>query len=209
MIAASSDPRSSAIAIPLGAQRIRRLGLTLALVAFGLCSGLSSKAAAYEDTIQLGISAGYAFQLDAEEGEKRHGLDLSALADFGLNDAWSLRAFAQHQLIFPSAPLRKTALLFEAAYALDILRVVPVFGFGVGAAMEARSVEGASAGERKNERAFMPAASAFISIDILLGRWGVIAPEIRFLATPFTGFDDTASLSLSAGIRFAYLWDRF
>lgn len=208
MIAASSHPRLSAIAIPLSARRLRRLGLTLALVAFGLCSGLSSKAAAYEDTIQLGVSAGYAFQLDAEEGAKRHGLDLSALADFGLNDAWSLRAFAQHQLIFPSAPLRKTALLFEAAYALDILRVVPVFGVGIGAAMEARRVEGA-ASEGKNERAFMPAASAFVSIDILLGRWGVIAPEIRFLATPFTGFDDTASLSLSAGIRFAYLWDRF
>lgn len=168
-----------------------------------------SRAAAYEDTIQLSLGAGYAYQLDApspEAGatgddfiERRHGLDLSALADFGLNDAWSLRVFAQHQLVFPSAPQRKTALLFEAAYILDILRVVPVFGVGIGAATEYLA----------GERAFMPAASAFISIDILLGRWGVIAPEVRFLATPFTGLDETASLSLSAGLRFAYLLDRF
>lgn len=180
-----------------------RLGLGSAIALFGaLALGMLvgvPAAAAYEDTIQLGVSAGYAHQLDAEENERRHGLDLTALADFGLNDAWSLRAVAQHQLVFPSAPLRKTALLFEAAYILDIVRVVPVFGVGIGAATEVR--EGA--------RAFMPAASAFVSLDILLGRRGVIAPELRILATPFTGLDDAASFSLSAGLRFAYLWDRF
>jgi hypothetical protein len=175
----------------------RRLPLFAALLALAP----AGRAFAYEDSIELAASVGYAGRLDGdgELGLPNHGMSFAGTVGFGLNDAWSLRVTGMNQLFVPEPRLRRSALLFEATYALDVVRVVPVLGAGVGAALEGMG----------GAREVAPAASVFLSLDVLLTRSLLIGPEVRLLYLPFGGFDETGDFTLSASVRLAYLWDRF
>jgi hypothetical protein len=173
----------------------------LAIVAALLVLFASREARAYEDTIEIAAGVGYAMRLDGSTALDLgdHGMTFVGTMGFGLNDAWSLRVTGLNQTYFPQPRLRRSALLFEATYALDVVRVVPVLGAGVGAGLDGL----------RGEHGLAPAFTLFASLDVLLGRKALFGPEVRLLAVPFTGLDDVGDLSFSASLRFAYLWDRF
>lgn len=173
------------------------LALALALAAL-LRAG---EARAYEDQVEIAGAFGYAGRLagaDDFQGPD-HGFGFSGTLGFGLNDAWSLRATGLGQVFVPEPRFRRSALLFETTYALDVVRVVPVLGVGVGAALEGH----------RGVREFAPAFSAFVGLDVLVTRAFLLGPELRLLAVPFGGIDGSGGISLSASLRLAYLWDRF
>ena len=176
---------------------LRRLSLALALAALVP----ASRALAYEDAVELAVSAGYAARFGGGEALALpdHGMTFAGTVGLGLNDAWSLRVTGLNQVYFPAPTFRRSALFFEASYALDVVKVVPVFGAGVGAGLEGFG----------GQREFAPAFTAFLSIDVLLSREVLVGPEIRVLALPFAGVEGAGDLSLAASFRFAYLWDRF
>jgi hypothetical protein len=174
---------------------------SLAMAAALLSLVAPREARAYEDTIEVAAGVGYAMRLDGSSdldlGD--HGLTFVGTMGFGLNDAWSLRITGLNQTFFPEPRLRRSALLFEATYALDVVRVVPVLGAGVGAGLDGL----------RGEHGIAPAFSVFASLDVLLGRKALFGPEFRLLVVPFTGLDGVGDLSFAASVRLAYLWDRF
>lgn len=172
------------------------LFLSVALLAFAPARGAS----AYEDAIELALGAGYAARAGGDgEGFGRHGMGFAGTIGFGLDDAWSLRVSGMNHLFLPEPRFRRSALLFEATYALDIVRVVPVLGVGLGGGLEGAP----------GRREIAPAFSAFVSFDVLVSRELIVGPELRLIALPFAGIEGAGDISLAASFRVAYLWDRF
>jgi hypothetical protein len=102
----------------------------------GICGSLAlwasipSMAFAYEDQATLGLEVGYA-GIPGTDTLPRNGFDVGLIAGGGIGDAWSIQGLLSYNL-FPHEPRLHLGMAgLETVYALDIVRFVPLIGFGV------------------------------------------------------------------------------
>jgi len=99
------------------------------LLALWLC-GWSASARAYEDQASLDVGLGGVVTAGAASLAKG-GPELSAGGALGLSDLFVLRAQGGYAPLFRAGHVQQVGRVrLEAAYLLDVLRVVPFFGLG-------------------------------------------------------------------------------
>ena len=98
-----------------------------------LCVGLQTAAPgvtrAYEDQATLGVDVGYAHA--TAKAWPHAGAVLGIEASLGLDDIWTVRAFASYSLHPAAQSLSMASLGGELLYLVDVLEWVPYFGAGV------------------------------------------------------------------------------
>ncbi|MEM8607151.1 MAG: outer membrane beta-barrel protein [Myxococcota bacterium] len=130
-------------------------------------------ASAYENQVTLGLELGWA-GIPNSSTLPLNGIDLGITAGYGINDAWEIRGLGTFNLLFDDDRLRTGMIGAEATYLLDIVRFVPVFGFGVDAVISAF---------RGNTRGDF-AMHALLGVDFLINpRWLVGASARGFWVT--------------------------
>ncbi|MFT3921767.1 MAG: hypothetical protein QM778_04470 [Myxococcales bacterium] len=101
-----------------------------ALVVALWCCAWSGSARAYEDQASLDLAVGGALTAGAET-LARGGPEVSAGGALGLSDLFFLRAQGGYLPLFGDGKAQQVGRVrLEAAYLLDVLRVVPFFGVG-------------------------------------------------------------------------------
>jgi hypothetical protein len=172
---------------------VRRLVGIIASLAF--TASLPSTAHAYEDQAMLGLGVGYVANT-AIDARVRSGIDVALSAGAGLGKDWSLQGLFSYNVLPNEGPMHLGALGVEATYALDIVRVVPLFGFCFDGVLTVR--------DRASRGDF--ALHALLGLDYLINaRWS-IGTDVRgfWLATharsPLDAFILTAAVRL--GLRF-------
>jgi len=157
--------------------------------------GAPSVAAAYEDQISVGLELGWA-GVPSSGTLPQNGIDLGITAGYGITDAWGVRGLASFDLLFGDRRLRIGMMGAEAIYLLDIVRFVPVFGFGVDGVISGFN------GENRGDFAL----HALLGFDYLLNeRWSIGASGRGFwITTNGRSFLDALffTVALRVGIRF-------
>jgi hypothetical protein len=157
-------------------------------------------ARAYEEQVSLGFTIGYANLPTAPDEAPRHGVNGGLRTTYGLGDTWSLEARLEHAF-FPDAhaPTHFSRLSIGATYALDVLRVVPFFGFGVGGAL------GVSDGHAAGDLVLYGA----IGLDYLVSRRWLVGIDARVEILPVRNIDPVDLVAITAGLRAGILWDTY
>ena len=108
----------------------------LAGVAWIALFGDPSRALAYEDQAGLAVGLGYAHMVSERALGPGAGLDL--IGSLGLSSTWSARARASYGLHAGERGERAQhvgTLGLEVVYLIDVLQLVPFFGWGVDTSM--------------------------------------------------------------------------
>ena len=84
---------------------------------------------AYEDQASLGVDVGYAYA--TTKTLPHSGAMLGLEASLGLDDIWTVRAFASYSLHPGARSLSVATFGAELLYLIDVLEWVPYFGAGV------------------------------------------------------------------------------
>jgi hypothetical protein len=95
-----------------------------------LLASLPSMARAYEDQATLGLEVGYA-GIPGRDTLPRNGVDIGLSAGAGFGDAWSLQGLLSYNVLPNERSLHLAIAGLETVYALDIVRFVPLIGFGI------------------------------------------------------------------------------
>lgn len=173
---------------------MRRLVRICASLAALLLSAPST-VRAYEDQATLGLAIGYAGN-PGSDTLPRNGIDFGLSAGVGLGDAWSIQGLLSYNLFPDARPVHLGIAGLETVYALDIVRFVPLIGFGVDGLLTVR--------ERASRGDF--ALHVLLGVDFLINpRWSIGADVRGFwVATnarsPLDPFIVTAALRV--GVRF-------
>jgi hypothetical protein len=145
---------------------VRVVVWTLASLALG--ASLPAPAHAYEDQATLGVAVGYA-GMSSDTTLPRNGLDIALSAGGGVGDAWSIQGLLGYNYYFDARPLHLSMAGLEAVYALDIVRFVPLIGFGLDGLLSVR--------ERQPRGDF--AAHLLLGVDFLVNRRWIVGADVR------------------------------
>jgi hypothetical protein len=160
-----------------------------------LLASLPASARAYEDQATLGLAVGYA-GMPESDGLPKNGIDIAVSAGGGLGDAWSIQGLLNYNIFPDDRALHMGMAGLETVYALDIVRFVPLVGFGLDGLLSVR--------DRHARGDF--ALHALLGIDFLINPRWIIGADARgfWVATnansPLGAFIVTAALR--AGVRF-------
>ncbi len=163
-----------------------------------MLASLPSTAWAYEDQATVGLAVGYG-GMPWADAPPRHGVDVALSAGGGFGDAWSLQGVLSYNLLVDDRPLHLSMAGIETVYALDIVRFVPLFGFGLDGLLTVR--------ERQARGDF--ALHALLGFDFLINPRWLIGVDARgyWVATnaksPLDAF--VLTTAVRAGVRFD-LW---
>ena len=160
-----------------------------------LLLGTPRGARAYEDQATLGIAVGYA-GLSPRDQLPQNGVNVALSGGGGLGDSWSIQGLLSYSVFPDSRPFHMGMAGLETVYALDIVRFVPLIGFGLDGILSVR--------ERATRGDF--ALHALLGIDFLVDRRWIVGADFRgfWVATnassPLGPFIITAAIRL--GVRF-------
>jgi len=169
--------------------------LVSALGCLALWASLPASAHAYEDQVTLGLAVGYA-GMPQSDTLPRNGVDFAVSAGGGIGDAWSIQGLLSYNVYFDDRTLHMSMAGLETVYALDIVRFVPLIGFGLDGILSVR--------ERAARGDF--ALHALLGVDFLINPRWIIGADARgfWVATnansPLSAFIVTAALRVS--VRF-------
>ena len=156
---------------------------------------LPASVRAYEDEATLGAAVGYA-GMPESEGLPSNGVHFALSAGGGLGDAWNIQGLLSHSVFLGDQPLQMSMAGLETVYALDIVRFVPLIGFGLDGLLSVR--------DRQARGDF--ALHALLGFDFLIDRRWILGADVRgfWVATnaksPLGPFVITAALRV--GVRF-------
>jgi hypothetical protein len=152
---------------------------------------------AYEDKLTLGVEAGYGL-VAIPSALPEHGVLGGISASIGLDDIWSLRGHVDYAYHPAGEPLHVLVLGAELLYLVDVVQVVPYFGFGIdglGTHYEGRA--GLELG-----------AHAVLGIDYLLSRETLVGFDLRPHVLPLgVNTDILQPVYITATMRFSYVLD--
>ncbi len=131
-------------------------------------ASLPSLASAYEDQATLGLEIGYA-GMPMADTPPRNGVDLGIVAGGGLGDAWSIQGLLSYNALPDERPLHLSIAGLETVYALDIVRFVPLIGFGLDGLLTVR--------DRTPRGDF--ALHGLIGVDYLINPRWIIGADVR------------------------------
>ena len=160
-----------------------------------LLAWLPAEVRAYEDQATLGFAVGYA-GMPQSDALPANGVDFALSAGGGLGDAWNIQGLVSYNLYFGEPNLHMGMAGLETVYALDIVRFVPLIGFGLDGILSVR--------DRHARGDF--ALHALLGFDFLINRRWLVGADVRgfWVATnaqsPLDAFLITAALR--AGVRF-------
>jgi hypothetical protein len=158
-------------------------------------ASLPAQGRAYEDQATLGLAVGYA-GIPNSDALPRNGVDLALSAGGGFGDAWSLQGLLSYNVLPNERPLHLGVAGIETVYALDIVRFVPLIGFGADGLLSVR--------ERSSRGDF--ALHVLLGFDYLINPRWLIGADVRgfWVATnarsPLDPFILTAAARV--GVRF-------
>ncbi|MBW2720518.1 MAG: hypothetical protein JRD94_18870 [Deltaproteobacteria bacterium] len=133
-----------------------------------LMASLPSMASAYEDQATFGLEVGYAGMPNAV-ALPRNGVDVGLVVGGGLGDAWSIQGLLSYDVFPDERPLHLGMAGLEAVYALDIVRFVPLIGFGIDGLLSVR--------DRRTRADF--ALHGLIGVDYLINERWMIGAGVR------------------------------
>ena len=156
---------------------------------------LPSTVSAYEDQVTLALEVGWAGIPDSST-LPRNGVDVGLTAGFGITDAWGIQGVLSYN-VFPDERRLQTGVAgLEAIYLLDIVRFVPIFGFGVDGMVSGR------AGRTRGDFAL----HALLGVDYLISARWLVGADVRgyWVATNANSFLDPFIVTVAArvGLRF-------
>lgn len=160
-----------------------------------LLCGRASQARAYEDQATVGIAIGYA-GLVQEDRLPSNGINLALSAGGGLGDAWSIQGLVSYSVYPDARPLHMGMAGLETVYALDIVRFVPLIGFGLDGILTARS---------RDARGDF-SLHVLVGVDFLVNRRWIVGADFRGFwvatnaASPLGPF--LVTVALRVGVRF-------
>jgi len=131
-------------------------------------ASLPSMASAYEDQATFGLEVGYAGMPNAV-ALPRNGVDVGLVVGGGLGDAWSIQGLLSYDVFPDERPLHLGMAGLEAVYALDIVRFVPLIGFGIDGLLSVR--------DRRTRADF--ALHGLIGVDYLINERWMIGAGVR------------------------------
>ncbi|MDH3201538.1 MAG: porin family protein [Myxococcales bacterium] len=154
-----------------------------------------STASAYEDQATLALAVGWA-GIPGSSTLPRNGVDVGLSAGFGITDAWGIQGVLSYNVFPDERRLQMGVAGLEAIYLLDIVRFVPIFGFGI---------DGLVSGRADSTRGDF-ALHALVGFDYLISdRWSVGADARGYwVATNANSFLDPFFVTVAArvGVRF-------
>ena len=158
-------------------------------------ASLPSTARAYEDQATVGLAVGYA-GIPGSDTLPRNGIHVGLSAGGGFGDAWSIQGLLSYN-VFPSPTTMHLSMAgIETVYALDIVRFVPLIGFGLDGLLTVR--------DRRSRGDF--ALHVLVGVDFLINQRWLIGADVRgyWVATnarsPLDPFIVTAAARV--GVRF-------
>lgn len=126
----------------------------------------------------------------------RNGIDAAVSAGVGIGDAWSIQGLLAYNALPGDPALHVSSAGLETVYALDIVRFVPLIGFGLDGFLTVR--------DRSARGDF--ALHALAGVDFLINRRWLVGADVRgyWVATnahsPLDAFFLTAAARV--GVRF-------
>jgi len=173
---------------------VRRLvGIIGSLV---LLASLPSTASAYEDQATLGLEVGYA-GMPTTETLPRNGVDVGLVAGGGLGDAWSIQGLLSYNIFLNERPLHLGIAGLETVYALDIVRFVPLIGFGIDGLLTVR--------DRGTRGDF--ALHVLLGVDYLIDQRWLIGADVRGYWVATNAASPLDPFILTAGVRVGVRFD--
>ena len=164
--------------------------------AFLVVVGRPANASAFEEQVTVAVELGWA-GIPNSSTLPLNGIDVGVTAGYGITDAWGVRGLANFNLLFSEERRLRTGILgAEAIYLLDIVRFVPIFGFGIDAMISGFATE------KRGDFAM----HALLGVDFLISpRWLVGLDGRGFwVTTNRASFLDALFFTVGArvGIRF-------
>ena len=158
---------------------------------------------AFEDTLAVGVDAGYAAFVDAPG---RHGFGAGLDLDVGLSDMFSFRARAAYGAFLNETPAARQGhflgLQLEVIYLIDILDIVPYVGAGLTGAYRFESKKMTA-----DNSFFNGGVHAALGIEYLFTRAWSLAVDVRVGWLPIVSYGDESQVHLSAGLRLSRLFE--
>ena len=159
-------------------------------------ASLPSTARAYEDQATLGLEVGYA-GIPGSDTLPRNGVDVGLSAGGGLGDAWSIQGLLSYNIFPNDRPLHLGMAGLETVYALDIVRFVPLIGFGIDALLTVR--DGRSRGDF--------ALHVLLGVDYLINERWLIGADVRGYWVATNAHSPLDPFILTAGVRAGVRFD--
>lgn len=161
-----------------------------------MLASLPSAARAYEDQATVGLAVGYA-GMPRADAPPRHGVDVALSAGRGLGDAWSIQGLLSYNALPDDRPLHISTAGLETIYALDIVRFVPLFGFGLDGLWTVR--------DRQSWGDF--ALHALVGFDFLINRRWLVGADVRGYWVTTNEKSPLDAFLLTAGARVGVRFD--
>lgn len=158
------------------------------------CCPASSRA--YEDTATLGVAVGYA-GMPQSSTLPRNGVDFALSAGGGLGDSWSIQGLLSHNVYFDERPLHLSIAGLETIYALDIVRFVPLIGFGLDGLLSVR--------DRSARGDF--ALHLLLGVDFLINPRWIIGADVRGFWVATNAQSRLEPFILTAAVRMGVRFD--
>jgi hypothetical protein len=133
-----------------------------------LLVSLPFAARAYENEATLGLAVGYGGMPKAD-APPRNGIDLAVSAGGGVGDAWNIQGLLTYNALPGDPALHVSTAGLETVYALDIVRFVPLIGFGLDGLLTVR--------DRSARGDF--ALHALAGFDFLINRRWLVGADAR------------------------------
>ena len=159
-------------------------------------ASLPSTAWAYEDQATLGLEVGYA-GIPGSDTLPRNGIDVGLSAGGGLGDAWSIQGLLSYNIFPNDRPLHLATAGLETVYALDIVRFVPLIGFGIDGLLTVR--------ERRSRGDF--ALHVLLGVDYLISERWLIGADVRGYWVATNAHSALDPFILTAGVRAGVRFD--
>jgi hypothetical protein len=160
----------------------------------GLVS-VPSTASAYEDQATLALEVGWA-GIPNSNTLPRNGVDVGLSAGFGITDAWGIQGVLSYNVFPDERRLQMGVAGLETIYFLDIVRFVPILGFGIDGMVSGR------AGRTRGDFAL----HVLLGVDYLISARWLVGADARgyWVTTNAKSFLDPFFVTVAArvGVRF-------
>jgi hypothetical protein len=127
----------------------------------------------------------------------RNGIGAALSAGKGIGDAWSIQGLLGYNVLPDDGSLHVSMAGIETVYALDIVRFVPLFGFGLDGLLTVRD---------RNARGDF-ALHALAGIDFLINRRWLVGADVRGYWVATNAHSPLDALFLTAGARAGVRFD--
>jgi hypothetical protein len=161
-----------------------------------LMAMLPSAVSAYEDQATLGLTVGWA-GMPRPDLLPGNGVDVGLVAGGGLGDSWSIQGLLSYNVFLDERPLHLGMAGLETVYALDIVRFVPLIGFGLDGLLSVR--------DRSTRGDF--ALHALLGVDYLINPRWLVGADARGYWVATHASSPLPSFIVTAGVRVGVRFD--